>query len=203
MTRKSWRLAATGLGFFLIPATRADAHTTFQGFGEFASGFLHPLTTPQHLLVLLACGIWLGQHRPLRLQELVSAFAAGSALGLLLTITGRIAGVPLPLLIVVGLGVGAAIALDRPFPSPARWVVCAIAGLVLGLDSGVDAGMTGGAVAKTLSATWVSLLLCVVNFAYYVSLLPGPQWVRIGIRVAGSWIVAVALLMLAFALRRS
>ncbi len=202
MTRKSWRLAALGLGFFLVPAARVDAHTTFQGMGEFASGFLHPLTTPPHLLVLLALGIWLGQHQPLRLQEPAAAFGTGSALGLLVTTTGRLAGVPPPLLIVLGLGVGAAVALDRPVPPPARWLACAIAGLVLGLDSGMDAGTPGVAVAKTLSATWVSLLLCVVNVAFYVSRLPGFQWVRIGLRVAGSWIVAVALLMLAFALRR-
>ena len=55
---------------------------------------------------------------------------------------------------------------------------------------------------KILFATWVSLVLFVVNAAFYVSLLPRLQWVQTGIRVAGSWIVAIALLMLAFALRR-
>ena len=35
------------------------AHTTFPGLGEYGSGFLHPFTTPAHLLVLLALGLWL------------------------------------------------------------------------------------------------------------------------------------------------
>ena len=43
-----------------------------------------------------------------------------------------------------------------------------------------------------------------VSFAYYISMAAetGKLWLRIGIRVAGSWIVAITLLILAFALRK-
>ena len=80
---------------------------------------------------------------------------------------------------------------------------CAATALTLGLDSGVDAGMSGAAAAKMLAATEVSLLLCVVNVAFYVSLLPPVRWVQTAARIIGSWIVAIALLMLAFALKRA
>ena len=87
-------------------------------------------------------------------------------------------------------------------PTWAYVIVGAAAGLALGMDSGVDPGTTGVATAKTLAATWVSLFVWVVNLAFYSARLPMYQWVQIGVRVAGSWIVAIAFLMLAFALRR-
>ena len=46
-------------------------------------------------------------------------------------------------------------------------------------------------------------MLCVVNAAFFVSLLPSLPWARTGWRIIASWIVAIALMMLAFALRRS
>ena len=70
------------------------------------------------------------------------------------------------------------------------------------MDSGVNPGTAGWATAKTLFATGLSLFVWVVNVAYYSSRLPTYQWMKIGVRVVGSWIVAIAFLMLAFSLRR-
>lgn len=189
-------------GFLLLPTARAQAHTTFPGLGEFASGLLHPLTTPLHLLVLLALGLWLGQYAPLRLKGPAAIFAAFAAVGLLATVGFHLAGFYPPLLMVVGLVIGAGVAIGIPAPAWIRLSVCAVAALLLGLDSGVDPGTPPLSAAKILAATWVGLVLCVVNAAFYVSLLPGVYWLRIGVRVLGSWIVAIAMLMLAFALRR-
>ena len=75
--------------------------------------------------------------------------------------------------------------------------------LAIGLDSAVD-NATGLAVISTLLGTWLALILCVLNGAHYVSLAAekNKQWLNIGIRVAGSWIVAISLLVIAFALRK-
>lgn len=178
------------------------AHTTFRGLGEFGSGFLHPLTTPVHILVILGVGLMLGQHLPLRLGRALAAFAVFAAIGLLATRFIPVYGLPSPVLIGVGLGASILVVSGWPPSFFVRILVCALAGMALGLDSGVDPGTSKLAAAKILFATWASLALCVVNVAFYVSLLPPHQWIRTGVRVAGSWIVAVALLMLAFALRR-
>lgn len=200
--RKGWLIAwVTGCSL-LLPTARAQAHTTFPGLGEFASGFLHPLTTPLHVLVLLALGLWLGQHAPLRIKGPAAVFAAFAALGLSATVIYHVGGFYPPWLIAVGLGVGAGVAIGVPTLSWVKLSACGIAALMLGLDSGVEGGTPAAATAKILAATWVSLVLCVVNVAFYVSLLPEVRWVRIGVRVVGSWIVAIAMLMLAFALRR-
>ena len=195
-----WLLAAAGL-FLLVP-THAEAHTPIKGAGEVVSGFLHPFLTPTHLLVLLSVGLLLGQRLPLRLQWPLMVFAVFAAAGLSATSLHAIAGLSQTILIALGLCAGGLVALAAPLPAWARLTACAVAGLALGLDSGADPGTTGAAMARMLLATWVSLLLCVGDIAFYSSRLPSYRWVQTGIRVVGSWIVAIALLMLAFALRR-
>ena len=170
--------------------------------GEFVGGFLHPLLTPPHLLVLLSLGLLFGQERPLRLKQTMLAFAVSAVVGLMAAGTGVIAGAYPPVLIAIGLLTGGFVALAAPLPAWVRVAAGIAAGLSLGLDSGVDPGATGMAAAKTLFATWVSLFVWVVNIAFYSARLPAYQWLQTGIRVVGSWIVAIAFLMLAFSLRR-
>ena len=195
-----WLLGAGGL--FLLTPTRVEAHTPIKGAGEFISGFLHPFLTPTHLLVLLGLGLLLGQRLPLRLQWPLAIFASFAFIGLSMTAMHVVTGVSQPILIALGLCIGGLIALAAPLPTWVRLAACAAGGLVLGLDSGADPGIKGVAMARMLLATWVSLLFCVGDIAFYGSRLPPYQWVQTGIRVVGSWVVAIALLMLAFSLRR-
>ena len=179
-----------------------EAHTPVKGLGEFANGFLHPLLTLPHLLVLGALGIALGQRQPLRLKVPAVTLAVFAAIGLLLTVTRAVAGIYPPALVLIALCIGALVALALPLPSWLYLTACAVAALVVSLDSGVDVGTNNAAAAKTLFGTWVSMVLFVFNAAFYVSLLPKLHWVQTALRVAGSWIVAITLLMLAFAFRR-
>lgn len=200
--RRVFGRCALPVGAWLLPAVRAQAHTTFPGLGGFAGGLLHPLATPLHLLVLFALGLWLGQRAPLRLKEPAAVFAGAAAIGLLWTVVAPFGGVAPAVLVAAGLCVGACVAVGASVHLWIKAGACGIAALLLGLDSGVEAVAPSPAVAKILFATWVGLLLCLVDVAFYVSLLPAVQWARIGVRVVGSWIVAIALLLLAFALRR-
>ena len=170
--------------------------------GEFVGGFLHPLLTPPHLLVLVSVGLLFGQERPLRLRRPMSVFAFFAALGLAAAGVRAISGVSQTVIIVIGLFAGGLVALAAPLPGWVRPAIGVAAGLALGIDSGVDPGTAGVATVKMLSATWVSLFVWVVNLAFYSARLPVYQWVQIGVRVIGSWIVAIAFMMLAFALRR-
>ena len=194
-----WLLATAGL-FVLLPA-QVEAHTPVQGLGEFASGFLHPLLTLPHVLVLGALGVLLGQRQPLRLKSPVIILAGFAAAGLLVTVTGAVAKLYPPALIMIALCIGALVALALPLPAWLYLAICAVAALAVGLDSGIDAGTARAAAAKTLFGTWVSMVLCVFNLAFYVSILPKYRWVQTALRVVGSWVVAITLLMLAFAFR--
>ena len=181
----------------------ADAHTVVTGTNHFMAGMLHPLTAPAHVLILLGLGLAIGQHLPLPLRLTLSVFAPFSALGLALTSTGGISGVHPAVLAGIALVVGGFVAVGKPLPPLATGTMLAAGALAMGLDSGVE---TGGAVAiiKTLLGTWVSLLILLLNVVHYVSLAAetDKKWLHIGIRVAGSWITAISVLMLAFALRK-
>jgi len=177
---------------------------TAPGMGDFISGLLHPWMTPTHLIILLALGLWLGQRVPLRLGLPLQVFVPGAAVALALTNLHWVAVVPPPLLVAMALVAGAVVALEVRLPASAGAVMLGAAALAIGLDSGVETG-TPWAIFKTLLGTWVSLGLGLINAGYYVSLATERQkkWISIGVRVAGSWIVAVSLMMLAFAWRKA
>ncbi len=197
------RLTYSRSGVFLplaLAPVNAFAHGSIQGMGAFSGGLVHPLLTPAHLLALLSLGLWLGQQQPLRLRAPLLAFLPFAAAGLLATT--RFAVPSAAQAVLTGLALCVAILVAAAARAP-RWIVTpifALAGLALGLDSGVDGGPGTADAAITLCATGISLSLCFVNFAYYVSLIPPRTWTRVGIRVAGSWIAAICLLVLAFSL---
>ena len=195
---RPWLVAGSSL---LAWPAHAQAHAAVQGVGEFVGGFLHPLLTPPHLLLLVSVGLLFGQEWPPHLRRSMPVFAVSAILGLVAAGVGAVGGVPQSVLIVIGLLAGGLVALAAPLPMWVRAAVGVAAGLALGMDSGVDPGTTGVATAKTLFATWASLFVWVVNLAFYSARLPRYQWLQTGVRVVGSWIVAIALMMLAFALR--
>lgn len=205
MRRASLRLRwpLTALIVLLVRPAGADAHMTIQGMNHFTNGALHPVMTPAHVLILLGLGLWIGQHPPLRLKLPMGIFAAFSAAGLALTTTGWLAGVHPAFLAGIALCAGAAVACGKALPVWLRGVFCAAGALAIGLDSAAEPG-TVGAVFSTLLGTWLAILLVLVNLAHYTSLAAEKtkQWLHVGIRVAGSWIVAISLLVLAFALRK-
>lgn len=200
LRRRPWLIAP--LAVLALPA-HADAHMTVQGMSSFMTGALHPLMTPPHVIILLALGLAVGQHVPLRLGKPLQVFAACSAIGLALTATGRIAGVHPAILSGIAFALGGLVALGKELPTVVRATLIGAGALAIGLDSGME---TGGAMAifGTLAGTWIGLLVYLVNFAFYTSLAAEKkqQWLQIAIRVAGSWILAISLLMLAFALRK-
>ncbi len=193
------RIALAALA--LLAQNGAQAHGASAGMAGFGGGLIHPLITPAHLLLLLALGLWLGQQRPLTLRLPTLAFVPGAAIGLLATTRFAIPPAWQAVLLCLALVAALLLATSTRLPSWAALPLFAGAGLLLGLDSGVDSADSPTALSITLFAIWLSLGLCLVNFAYYTSLLPQRKWVQIGVRVAGSWLAAICLLVLAFALK--
>ena len=189
------------LGAVLAPA-RAEAHSAIPGMSEWVSGVLHPLLTPLHLLVLLSVGLWTGQQSPLRLKYPLVVFGLCAGAGLLGTLAARFPQVAPPYLLAASLGAGVLVALVVPLRMPAAALLFAYAGFITGLDSAADGATSSIAIAKTLFGSWLGLTVAFVNVAYYTSLCPPRPWVQTAIRIAASWIVAISLLMLAFALRK-
>lgn len=197
---RSLGLLAAGFILFGLPDA-AHAHTAVKGLGDFGNGLIHPLITPSHVLVILGLGLWLGQHPPLNLKTPMKVFAPLSAAALLLTATGWITTIYQPALIALAMCAGTLVALERPLPPTAGRALLGIAAIALGLDSAIESDSTAS-VVKALLGTWISLVFLVCDLAFYVSLCTQKRWLKVGIRVLGSWIIAISLLVLAFAFKK-
>jgi urease accessory protein len=183
----------------LVGASSAQAHLMNSGFGPFYDGLAHPLTSPPDLLPLLAAALLAGLRGPQSgrwmLAELPLAWLGGMVLGARFAIPVSAAWLTCAFTILLG----ALVAADRALP---LW---ALAGLV-GLFGGAQGLMNGQELARADSAPLVMAGIVCALFMV-VSLLAGQAamlragWKRIVVRVAGSWIAAVGLLMLGWAVR--
>ena len=181
-----------------VPTT-ACAHSAIEGLEGFGGGLLHPLTSPAHLLVITSLGLLTGQRKPLDLKTLFAVFAPCLALALLLTMTGAITSVYQPLLVVLALCAATAVALEMPVPLMASRALFAAAAFAIGFDSGPEKG-SAAVVIKTLVGTWLMVIFLLFDVAYYTSLATRSHWPKVGVRIVGSWIIAISLLILALSL---
>jgi hydrogenase/urease accessory protein HupE len=175
------------------------AHLMNTGFGPFYDGLLHPFVTPEDLLPVIALALAAGLRGPRHgravLVALPAAWLGGGFGGLML---GSQLALPAAMAVAT-VAVGALAAADRPMPL-APVVALAIAlGFLGGSRNGFElAGAPSG--VEVLLGIAVAILVL-------VSLLSGQAasvralWARIAFRVAGSWIAAIGLLMLGWAVR--
>jgi urease accessory protein len=188
------------LAITLIAAPSAHAHLMNTGLGPFGDGLTHLMVTPEDLLPVIALSLWAGLRGPVFgrtvLFALPAAWLIGSAAGILLAppITRPVAET------VLTIGLGVLLATDRPLPL--TWV----AGLavLLGLLHGM---LNASEFPQASSSSQISAAGVVVALFAAVSLLAGQAasmrvpWARVAVRVAGSWIAAIGLLMLGWAMR--
>jgi hypothetical protein len=182
-------LILTGLAL----TTPALAHSPIMGIGGVPGGALHAMLIPEHGLGLLALGLVLGQQAwPQRRVGLTifvavltcglvaAAFAIGEGLAadVLLTATG-----------VLGLLIAAAWV-----PPTLGWALAAIAGLTFALDSRPEVTSSQEAV-EMLIGTGVAAVLIVAAIAELSFRLRGNAQAMVS-RVMGSWIAAIAILVL-------
>lgn len=195
------------LSICLIAALRPDrgaAHAFQSGAGvydQFVEGVGVALSAPAVILCLLPLGLLAGLWRRDGMPVIWPWFLAGQAVGLFA------AAVVPPSIAAAALGVGVAtavLAALRPDPpAPAPQVLAAITGLLatavsfeghglFELPLGIHAGLLLGANLAVAAAAGLAA----------ATLDRWPRhWLRIGWRVAASWLAAIALMVLAFELR--
>ena len=195
MTR-AWRLA---LGLLAAAATPAQAHLMNSGFGPFYDGLAHPLLSPEDLLpalaVILLAGLGGARQGRFVLATLPLAWLAGMAGGWAIGLPGA----PGWLIAVATALIGALVASDVRLP---LWLVVAIAaalGALHGYDNGRDLAATTGALVAILGIS-SSLFAITSLVAGQVTVLKAP-WARLAVRICGSWIAAVGLLMFGWSMR--
>ena len=197
MTRVAARIVPLAL-LAGVPGA-AHAHLVNSGLGPFYNGTLHLLLSPGDLLVVLAVGLLAGQSgKPsARWAAIVLPLAWGGAAlaGLLLGTATASGWIGVALLILLGALVAAGVRL----PPSLMASLAALTGLVHGLDNaGAFVASDSAPVAIAGIASGV-LILTLLTAALAVS--PRADWTRIALRVGGSWIAAIGLLMLGWLLQ--
>lgn len=119
-----------------------------------------------------------------------------------LTATGVIRGVYQPVLIGIALCAAIPVALEKPVSPLIYRVLTTAVALAIGFDSAPEPSSTG-VLIKALARTGIMVIFLVFDLAYYTRLAMGRPWLRVGVRVLGSWIIAISFLVLALSLLSS
>jgi urease accessory protein len=186
-------------GLMPLWPTTAHAHLMSTGFGPFYDGVIHLALSPDDLLAVLALSLLAGlagaSHGRAVLFGLTAAWLIGGLTGLQLD-----QEISLPLLNTLSfLLVGILVALDRKWP---LWLVNCLSitlGLFHGFFNGSAMNAAGGGILALLGIATGVFVIVAVAAAFVISLRL--TWMRVAVRIAGSWIAAIGLLLLGWTFR--
>jgi urease accessory protein len=188
--RKAIRLAA---GLATLAPLPAFAHPML-GVGDFYAGMLHPVVTIETVLPLIALSLLAGQQRREAAIHLLVAFPASLIAGALLAMLGNAPSHLGEVQLVLTAGFGILVAFAGRVPS---WLLVGL-GTGLGISVGwANAAEAFGQVNQfrfIAGLAMVGLLLLVYGNGLVRNLKL--EWTQIAVRVVGSWIAAVSILVL-------
>lgn len=194
-TRGSW----IALAAVLIAAPRAQAHLTNTGLGPFYDGIVHVLSTPADLLLIVALSLYAGlrgiESGRAALFAIPASWLAGGLAGMQF---GRELALPVATTLVL-VTAGALVAVDLRMHTRAVVALAVGAGAFQGLLNGSSMAAAGAGLRGLAGIASASFVIVALLAALCVRL--GDGWRRIAIRVAGSWIAAIGMLMLGWAMR--
>jgi hydrogenase/urease accessory protein HupE len=185
--------------FLLVWPSPVHAHLVSTGFGPFFDGLTHLAMSPDDLLGVLALAMLSGligsRYGRAVLFTLTSAWLVGGLFGL---------QIPRELSLPIGntlsfLLVGVLVAADRKLPLAVVAGLAVALGLLHGFLNGTAMARSGGGFTALLGISTGVFVVVTIIAAFVVSLRSA--WTRVAVRVAGSWIAAIGLLMLGWTFR--
>jgi urease accessory protein len=201
--RSLWAAARTGCAALCLLAipTHGYAHTAAKGAGDFYAGLLHPVTALEHILPFVTLGLLAGQQGA-KAQGTVLVFAltlmAGAALALWVPSVPYVGLVNILSAVLLGGLVAAAWRL----PLVLLYGMTVLFGLSHGFANGTAMSeglkpylfIPGVGLAGLLATAYGMIT---ADFL----LRQKANWMHIAVRVAGSWIAAIGILVLATSAR--
>ena len=181
-------------GAAVASPSQAWAHLVNTGMGPVYDGIGHLLLTPEDLVPVLAlscyCGLRGARTGRWAMFLLPAAWCLGGFVGLRLDLDTT-----LPIAALSFLMIGGLVAADARLPIQVIAPLTAVVGLVHGVLNGLilKTGPGGPAILGIMGALFVIVTLL---SAFVVSL--ERSWSRIVVRVAGSWVAACGILMIAW-----
>jgi urease accessory protein len=178
-------------------ATPALAHSVSKRFGDFYGGMLHPLTALEHLLPILGLSLLAGQQGPRDARCVLLLFPAGLLAGAVF------AGYVEPVWFIIWfnrlsfIAVGLLVAAATRLPLSVLGTTAFVLGLSHGVENTADVAPSIAMHLFVPGAVVTGIAMVAIFAAIAVSL--AVPWQRIAIRVLGSWIAAIGILVIGLA----
>ncbi|MGH6897255.1 MAG: HupE/UreJ family protein [Geminicoccaceae bacterium] len=179
----------------------AYAHSMGNRFGDFYGGALHPLTALEHVLPFLALGLLAGQQGARAARWLLLVFPLGllSGAGVATVLPAGYWLTPLNHVSFVVLGLLLAAAWRLPL------ALLIALGALFGLSHGYENGraMTAETAAHLFvpGVALTGFIVTALASAATLALTARADWPRVAVRIAGSWIAAIGIMMIGLAWR--
>jgi len=187
-----------GMAGVLVWSPLAAAHGNTD-LSPFYVGILDWVLHWQQALFLVAGGCWCGQQRTADALRLGSSLVGGLLAAAVAVLLGIVAAVP-----VLGAAFGymlAGLAVAAQLQAAYHWPL--MVGVAAGFASGLGLEFTAAADGQQALLFVLGMLVGVLLLMFYVAAaairLPD-GWPRIGLRVVGSWIAAIGMMVCAFSL---
>jgi urease accessory protein len=177
----------------------AGAHSLSSRFGDFYGGMLHPVTALEHALPIVALGLLAGQQGARAARWLLLVFPLGLMLGAALAIVAP--ALPwVPMLNRASFALlGALVAGAWRLPLPVMAGLAALFGLSHGYENGSALTPEVAAHLFVPGVALIGFMAVAVVSAATLALAARAEWLRIAVRVVGSWIAAIGILMIGVA----
>jgi urease accessory protein len=188
--KRLWFVLEAQLLLLLLPR-QAFAHP-MKGVGDFYAGMLHPVTTMDCILPMIALGLLAGQQGRRTAIGVLGSFPLASMVGALLSLAAPFSRYSVVFNEAAMILLGVLVAICRRLPTYVS--VC------LSVSLGLTIGWTNGSELTPDTSPYRFIpglaLVCLLSIAYGIGLVRSLNipWTQIGVRVVGSWIAAVGIL---------
>ena len=196
--RKSWLTPLTVLSFAVGLPLRAEAHLVTTGLGPVYDGMEHMLLSPEQWLMIAGLAFLAGLNGPAAGRAVLFSFPFAWLVGGCL---GHFIRQPLPPLIpaLTLLIVGGLLAADLKVPRNFMAIIASALGFVQGYLNGVSFGATNGITLILVGASIVAFVMVALGAGWVVGVR---GWQRMVVRVAGSWMAAIGILLAGWIIRK-
>ena len=193
------RTVGAGAALLLCLPAIAHAHLVTTGLGPVYDGISHLFVSFDDLLVVVAMALLAGLGGPSAgrqtLFALPSAWLVGGVAGYL----GRVTVLPAGITSLSLLALGILVALNVRLAPWIATTVAVVVGVAHGWLNGTAIASAGREASGLVGIAGAAFVVAALVLGGVVSLRA--PWTRIAVRVAGSWIAAIGLLLLGWALK--
>lgn len=190
--------ASVAAGLLITPSV-ALAHLVNSGLGPFYDGALHLLLSPGDLLGLVAAALLAGlrgaQASRLTVIALPTTWLLSGLLGLNLPVAPDLAWLSMISLLILG----GLVAANLKIPPMAVAALASLHGALHGMLNGSALAAIGAGTLPLFGIVATALTVVLLVSAMLAPLKAA--WTRVAVQVAGSWVVAVGILMIGWFFR--